>query len=462
MQVPRLVLAGNSSGAGKTTVGVGLMAALRARGHTVQPFKCGPDYIDPGYHVLAAGRPSRNIDSWLISRPVLVDLVARTCAGDALAVVEGIMGLYDGRSSLGAAGSTAEIAKWLRAPVVLLLDVSRCAQSAGALAMGFREFDKEVQIVGVILNNITSPAHLARATEAVEVGAGMPVLGHLRYNPSLALPEQHPALLSEEMRRSLPDTIERIRCEVESTVDVGALLAMMRAAWPWPDHMLGGAFPPSPRPARVRLAVLRDEAFDLYLEDNLDLLAAWGAKLVPVSPLRDSAIPSDVDGLYVGPGWPELFAPALSANEPFLASVREAAAAGMPILGECGGAVYLSQGLVGQSGERHPLAGLLPGWSAIGGRMGPRLNYAAAEVARDCLLAKQGRRLQAYEFHWAATPFPADNAAFLLSDPEERAEGFALDDQLVTQLRLHFAADHTLARSFVERCARWATNKTRV
>mgnify|MGYP005847877481 CR=1 FL=1 len=455
MQVPRLVVAGNASGAGKTTVAVGLMAALRARGLAVQPFKCGPDYVDPAYHLIAAGQPSRNIDSWLLNRPTLTDLVARACQGEALAIVEGVMGLYDGRSSLGAEGSTAEIAKWLRAPVVLVLDVSRTAQSAGAIALGFQGFDREVEIVGVILNNITSPAHLARATEGVEVGAGLPVLGHLVYNPSITLPEQHPSFLPPAEREELPAIIERIRREVEATVDVGALLQAMRAAWPMADNQAAGAFPPSPRPKRARLAVLRDEAFNLYQQDNLDLLAAWGADLVWVSPLRDAALPADVDGVYIGPGLPELYAADLAANEPFLVSLRELAASGLPIYAECSGAVYLSQGLVAATGDRYPLAGVVPGWSTMP-QHGPRLGYVTATVARDTLVARRGRRLRAYEFHWALLHFPAEHAAYYLLDPDERPEGYVRDNLLASHLRLHFASDHTLPRSLVEYCARRA------
>jgi cobyrinic acid a,c-diamide synthase len=460
MQIPRLIVAGNGSGAGKTTLAVGLMAAFCARGLVVQPFKCGPDYVDPAFHLVASGRRSRNIDSWLLNRPTLVDLVARACEGEALAIVEGVMGLFDGRSSLGAEGSTAEIAKWLRAPVVLVLDVSRTAQSAGAIALGFREFDREVEIVGVILNNITSPAHLARATEGVEVGAGLPVLGHMAYNPSLTLPERHPSLLSPAERGSLSAIIERIRREVEATVDVGALLQAMHGAWPLTDSQISGAFPPSPRPLRVRLAVLRDEAFDLYHEDNLDLLAAWGAELVPASPLRDRSMPKDVDGVYIGPGLPELYLAELSGNESFLASLRELAMAGVPVYAECSGAVYLSQGIVDLAGERYPLVGALSGWATLPNH-GPRLGYATASVARDTLVARRGRRLRAYEFHWSLLHFPAEHAAYLLSDPDERPEGYASDTILASHLRLHFASDHTLPRSLVEHCARTAAARVR-
>lgn len=460
MQVPRLIVAGNGSGAGKTTLAVGLMAALCARGLAVQPFKCGPDFVDPAFHLVAAGRPSRNIDSWLLNRPTLVDLVARACGGESLAIVEGVMGLYDGRSSLGAEGSTAEVAKWLRAPVVLVLDVSRTAQSAGAIALGFREFDREVELLGIILNNITSPAHLARATEGVEVGAGLPVLGHLIYDPSLTLPERHPSFLPPAEREGLPGIVERIRREVEATVDVGALLQAMRGAWPLADSQTGGAFPPSPRPKRARLAVLRDEAFDLYQEDNLDLLTAWGAELVPASPLRDRMMPEDVDGVYIGPGLPELYLAGLAANESFLASLRGLAMAGVPVYAECSGAVYLSQGIVDLTGERYPLVGVLPGWSTLPNH-GPRLGYATASVARDTLVARRGRRLRAYEFRWALLHFPVEHAAYFLSDPEERPEGYASDNLLASHLRLHFASDHTLPRSLVEHCARTAAARVR-
>jgi len=459
MQTPRLVIAGNASGAGKTTVAIGLIAALRARGLRVQPFKCGPDYMDPAYLSLAAGQACRSVDSWLIGRQAMLSVMARACTGADVAIVEGIMGLYDGRSGLGAEGTTAEVAKWLRAPVLLVLDVGRTAQSAGAIALGFHEFDHDVQIVGVVLNNIADPAHLGRATEAVEAGAGLPVLGHLARNQAITLPERHPCLLAAGERDDLPARIDRIQHEVEASVDVDALLQAACAAWPLPVGANPGPFPPSPRPPRIRLGVAQDEAFDLYQPGNLDLLTAWGAELVPTSPLRDAALPPGLDGLYFGPGFPELHAAELAANESYLRSVREVTEAGLPVYAECGGLIYLCQGLTGVGG-RHALAGVVPAWAKMGER-GVHVGYALAVTAQDTLIAKRGKRLRGYEFYWARVALPAEQAAYRVLDPEDRLEGYARAGILASHLRLHFASDAALVRSIIDVCARRAEARAR-
>ncbi|MDA8216375.1 MAG: cobyrinate a,c-diamide synthase [Dehalococcoidales bacterium] len=460
MDLPRLVIAGNVSGAGKTTIALGLMAALRSCGLRVQPFKCGPDYIDPAFHYYACGRSSRNIDSWLLSRNSMIDLVARAGVGVDVAVIEGLMGLYDGRSGLGPEGSTAEIAKWLRAPVLLVIDISRTAQSAGAIAMGYQEFDREVQIIGAVLNNAMGPTHLARATESVEAGAGLPVLGHVVYDPAITLPEAHPTLMPPSDREELLPRVERTRAALEATVDVDALLKAMRSAWPLPHIAGGGPFPSVSRPPSARIALLRDEAFDLYQPDNLDLLTAWGAELVPTSPLHDDALPPGVDGIYVGPGFPEVHLPALAANESFLQSLRVMAEEGVQVYGECGGLAYLTEGIVDREGMRHRLAGLIPAWCRMGDH-GVRIGYALATVNKDNLIARHGRRVRGHEFYWADADLPEEQAAYHIVDPEERLEGYAQGNVLASRLRLHFGSDASLARNFVDRCTRKTGARTK-
>lgn len=441
------------SGAGKTTIAVGLMAALRAQGLRVQPFKAGPDYIDPAYHRLASGRPSRNIDSWLLSRQAMMTLVSHACADADIAIIEGIMGLYDGRRGLGAEGSTAEIAKWLRAPVVLVLDIARTAQSAGAVAMGFHEFDREVQIIGVVLNNVANAAHLARATEAVETGAGLPVLGHMARDPEQTLPEQHPTLVPACTLEMITRRIGRARRNVETTLDVGAMLSAARAAWPFASSGGGGVFPNHPRPSVARIAYLHDEAFDLYQPDNLDLLSAWGAELIPASPLRDSGLPEGIDGIYAGPGFAEVFAEGLCGNASFLQSVRNAVQAGVKVYAECGGLSYMSEGIEDSEGRRLPMAGVVPGWSKVE-HPSVHLGYATAATERDSLLGKTGRKVRGYEFYLSRIEPAPETAAFRLHEPEERFEGFADARVFGSNVRLHFGSEPGLARGMVEACIR--------
>ncbi len=458
MNIPRLVIGGTSSGVGKTTITAGLIAALRERGLRVQPFKCGPDYIDPGYHSLAAGFPCRNLDSWMLSQESLIELFARATREANIAVVEGVMGLYDGRNGLEEAGSTAEIARWLRAPVILVMDVAKMSGSAAAIALGYRQLNPEVNLAGVILNNVGSPSHLRWVTEAVEKKAGVPVLGYLPKKAEMHLPERHLGLVPTAESGELSQYMERIREQVESTVDVAAILRLAGTAEPLPQVTEGKLFPRKKKSARVNIAVARDEAFSFYYQDNLDLLAAWGAELRFVSPLHDTNLPSDTRGVYIGGGFPEMYASELEANTKFKGSLVEAAEAGMPIYAECGGLMYLSQGIIDFEGSKHAMVGLIPGWSVMQKRRA-RMGYAIAEALKDSILAERGERLRGHLFHWSKLPDPTNRAAYRILEPEEQLEGFVLGPEsniLGSYLHLHFGSETSLAKRFVKACAQWA------
>jgi cobyrinic acid a,c-diamide synthase len=386
MNIPRLVIGGTNSGVGKTTITTGLIAALRERGLRVQPFKCGPDYIDPGYLSLAAGLPCHNLDSWILPRESLVEIFTHAAREADIAVVEGVMGLYDGRNGLESAGSTAEIARWLRAPVILIMDVAKMSGSAAAIALGYRQLDPEVNLSGVILNNVGSPSHLHWVTEAVEKKAGIPVLGYLPKKAEISIPERHLGLVPTAESRELSEYVERIREQVESTVDVATILHLTGMTEPLPQVTEGKLFPQKAEPVRVNIAVAQDEAFSFYYQDNLDLLAAWGAGLRFVSPSHDSGLPVDVQGVYIGGGFPEMYAGELEANTKFKRALVEAAKAGMPVYAECGGLMYISQGIIDFEGNKHAMVGLVPGW-AVMQKKRARMGYAVAEVLRDSILA---------------------------------------------------------------------------
>jgi len=286
MQIPRLVIGGVSSGVGKTTITAGLIAALKGRRLAVQPFKCGPDYIDPGYLTLAAGLPCHNLDSWMLTPEAMVELFLHSSRQRDIAIVEGVMGLYDGHDGPQGLGSTAEIAKWLKAPVVLLIDAGKMSQSAAALVLGYRQLDPTVNMVGVIANKVGSPNHLRLVTEAVEKRAGLPLLGYLPKKAGLTLPERHLGLVPSAERPELDDFLVRLGQQIEETIDVGRLLELAGAAAPL-KLTLGERLFPQGKPARrASIAVARDEAFNFYYQHNLDLLAAWGAELKFFSPLR--------------------------------------------------------------------------------------------------------------------------------------------------------------------------------
>ncbi len=448
----RLVLGGAWSGVGKTTLATGLMAALRARGLAVQPFKVGPDYIDPSYHTLACGRPSRNLDTWMVPPEAALELFHRACAGAELAVVEGVMGLFDGHSGLDDTGSTAHVARLLEAPVVLVLDVGKTCRSAAAMALGYSRLDPRVKVAGVILNQIASQKHYQWTREAVEGETGIPILGYLPKDAALHIPERHLGLVPTAERGRLEEFVARLRVVIEEHLDVEQVLEVARSAGPL-SVPVPLVFPPEPLPVRATLAVARDEAFSFYYQDNLDLLEAYGARLVPFSPLNDAELPREAGGIYLGGGFPEVYASTLSANSSMLQSIREAARRGLPIYGECGGLMYLSEGITDFEGQRFPMVGLVPRWSVMQ-RKRVILGYVEVETPRRSFLAPAGARMRGHVFHWSEIePFPPEASAFHTVDPEPRWDGYLKDNILASYVHLHFGAAPELARNLVEACA---------
>ncbi|HZR00346.1 MAG TPA: cobyrinate a,c-diamide synthase [Chloroflexota bacterium] len=447
----RVVIAGVASGVGKTTLAAGIVAALRRRGLRVQPFKVGPDYIDPSYLGRAAGAPARNLDGWLVPPNALRTLFARAAAAADVAVIEGVMGLYDGRADTGE-GSTAELARLLGAPVVVVVDVGKMSRTAAAVVLGCQRFEPDVRLGGVLLNRVGSTRHLAWTSGPIAAATGLPTLGHMPKRAELALPERYLGLVPTAEGSVDDGFFERLADQVEATVDLDGLVALARAAPPLARGGGGELFPRTPRAARVRIAVARDAAFNFYYEDNLDLLRAWGAELVPFSPLADAALPPGVGGVYIGGGFPELYARELAANEAARADLRRAADAGVVVYGECGGLMYLSEGIVDRDAARHPMVGLIPGWSTLErGRL--TVGYRTATARRDSFLLRAGERVRAHEFHWSGlVGGPPPDAAYQL-DETGAVEGYARGNVLASYLHVHFGSDPRLAPRFVEACA---------
>ena len=447
--IPRLVVAGTASGVGKTTIAAAALAAFRRRGLAVAPFKVGPDYIDPTYHALAAGRACRNLDSWILPRDHVLALFERATRGADLAVVEGVMGLFDGRNEAGESGSTAEVAGTIGAPVVLVLDVGKQARSAAATAVGFQRFDPATPLAGFILNRVGSPRHAALVRREVEAVTGLPVLGAFPKQALVELPERHLGLVPTQELERARDVVGRLAELAREHLDLDALLATARAV-PALASMEEAVFPAAPiRCDEPGLAVARDEAFSFYYEDSLDLLAAFGARLLPFSPLRAGGLPDGARGLYLGGGFPELFADRLASNRALLGAVRRAAAEGMPIYAECGGLMYLAESLVDLDGREHRLSGLLPCRVAMMPRRAA-LGYVRLRARTDTLLCGAGRELRGHEFHWSRLSAGAEQAnAYDVLDPARQAEGFARGSMLASYVHLHFGADPRLAQRFV-------------
>ena len=445
-----LVVAGVASGVGKTTVTLGLLEAFRRRGLTVQAFKVGPDFIDPGFHEIATGRPSYNLDGWMCGRDHARATVARR-AGDAdLVIVEGVMGCFDGIDGTGDDGSTAQVAKWLGAPVVLVIDAEAAARSAAAVVLGFERFDAELEIAGVIANRVAGDTHARFVHNAIAARCHAVPLGAIPRDAALTLPERHLGLVTAGEGPLTGDIRRRLAEVVERSVDLDALwkvAAPLRVAPPGEAPRLA--------PLRARIGVARDTAFCFYYRDNFALLEAAGAELVFWSPLGDRALPR-VDGLYLGGGYPELHAAALAANKPVRDAVHAFADSGGPIYAECGGLMYLAAALEDLDGATHDMVGLLP--TTV--RMRPRrlsLAYTEVTFTGATPLGDAGIAARGHEFHFSRIdPLPdAIPRAYRLRPRHgaERAEGYVVERALMSYVHLHFASNPALADRFVTACA---------
>ncbi|MDW8018268.1 MAG: cobyrinate a,c-diamide synthase [Thermus sp.] len=422
MQLPRLLLAAPHSGAGKTTLALALLQALRERGLAVQPFKVGPDYIDPTHLELASGRRPYNLDGFFLDGEGLLSLFRHGARGADLALIEGVMGLFDGKDPQGRVGSTAQVARLLQAPVVLVVDARGMAGSIAPLVQGFARFDPGVRVVGVLANRVGSARHAEILREAL-APLGLPLLGWLPLDPGLELPERHLGLvLAGEVRPPLEALRKALRLDLEG------LLRLAGEAPPLPE---APPFLPERRPPRARVAYAWDRAFRFYYPEALELLEALGAELIPFSPLADGALPQ-AEALLLGGGYPELFARELSENTPMREAIRRFPG---PVVAECGGYMYLSRGLwVGEA--FFPMVGLVPGEARMGER--PVLGYREVEALRDSPLAQRGEAFKGHEFHYAHLP-PSPSPAWRRVGGEE-VEGYTDGRVLASFVHLYLPA----------------------
>jgi cobyrinic acid a,c-diamide synthase len=531
-EIPRIVIAGASSNVGKTTVTAGLIAALRQRGLIVQPFKCGPDYIDPSYHERAAGRPCRNLDTWMLSNTQLLDSFARACQDVDIAVVEGVMGLYDGSDWHDERGSTAQIAKLLNAPVFLVLDISGSARSAAAVVLGYQNFDPAVAIQGVVLNFAGSERHAQGCAEAIATATALPMLGWLPRELQLRIPERHLGLVPGGEQVDSNALIAEMAAAVSARFDVARVVDVARQAVVGEEsggarggssfapggggdvHNAGGFAPgvrgggaqerardgvreaaaveraregvreaaverardalraaapvererdaPSAnarhRAVRPIIAVARDEAFCFYYPENLELLIEEGARVEFFSPLSGERPGANTAGVYLGGGYPELHGPALATNTGLWSALKDLHAADAPIYAECGGFMVLTEALTDSEGHRWPMAGLLPGFARMSGKLAA-LGYRHATALRSNLLAESGDSLRGHEFRYSSWVRDAnvadDTAAWQIrgtrGDTPIDAVGYARGNLLASYLHVHFGQRRELATRFVKR-----------
>ena len=453
MNIPRLVIAGTQSGVGKTALTLGIVAALKRRGLRVQTFKVGPDYLDPTYLALASGRPCYNLDGWMTGEAYVRELFCRVCADADVALIEGVMGLFDGADPATLEGSTAEIAHWLDAPVALVVNAHGAGRSFAAAVHGFATFVPEIRVAGVIANRCGSDRHVEGLNASLSSVSLPPLLGAVRRGALPELPHRHLGLVTADGIRFSQSVLDQFADAVESGISRDKLLDVARNAAPVQSQ------PPECAPlsasTTLRLGIARDDAFHFYYPDNLQALERAGCELVFFSPMRDETLPRDLHGIYIGGGYPEEHAHALAANGGMLESIRQFAAKPRVIYAECGGLMYLSQGIETLDGERHPLLGLLPAWT----RMCPRrqsLGYVEAELTRDCLWGCAGERLRGHEFHYSqltSVPTHCETAYALHSRRADQpiAEGFQRGSVLASYAHLHFASQPKAVAHFMNR-----------
>ena len=460
VRTPRLVIAGTASNVGKTILTAGLIAAFKSRGLTVQSFKVGPDYIDAAYLAHVSGRPCRNLDSWMLGEGALRQVLAQGVLGVDLALVEGMLGLFDGRGG-STDGSTADVARIIKAPVVLVIDVNDMTESAAAVALGFKNFAESPRIAGVLLNNVRSDSHRRRVEDAIWDIAKLPVLGALRAMPQLDIPQREHGLLPVTENKEWDRMIGVLSETIDRDVDLDLLLRIANKAELVP-LVPKKVFQGKPDAGRtVRMAVAYDDAFNFYYPENLELLEEHGAQVVPFSPLEDDHLPQDAAGIYLGGGFPEVFVEPLARNRSMAESIQRAHRGGVPIYAECGGLMYLGRSLRTDSGAVQHMAGVIPVDVEMDGEI-HRFGYRQLLTLEDSILSPRGQFYRGHEFHWSRiTGHDGDlKPAYQMQNAEGDVigyEGFVAPNLLASYVHLHFGQNPVLVDKFVQHCREYAT-----
>ncbi|MEI7028225.1 cobyrinate a,c-diamide synthase [Paenibacillus sp. y28] len=474
----RLIIAGTGSGVGKTTVTLGVMAALRARGLTVQGFKCGPDYIDPTYHTAVTGRHSRNLDSWMTNAEAVREIYSRAAADADIAVIEGVMGFYDGKDPLSNTGSAAEISLLLDSPVLLVVNCQSMARSAAAIVKGFQALEPRARIAGVFANKVGSEGHYNIVRAAIEQECGVPVVGYMTRDEAVAIPERHLGLVPSVERGELDGLFSRLGELIGAKTDLDRLLAIAEAppvaAAP---RLFAGGFEPDTTGGqghsaataeascgRPVIAVARDAAFHFYYPENLELLEASGARLQYFSPLAGETVPDEASGLYLGGGFPEEFAAVLTGQSAVLESVRSAIERGLPTLAECGGFMFLTGAIVTTDGTRYSMAGLLPGEVRMQKKLAA-LGYREVQGQPGNFLLGSGLRARGHEFHYSTyhgteDRSPLEPAYHTTGLRGSKPEGMLAYRLVAGYTHLYFPSDPELAARWVEACREFKAGDT--
>ncbi len=450
------MVAGTNSGVGKTTVTLGIMSALVKKGIKVQGFKSGPDYIDPSHHTFVTGKASRNLDTWVMDNNTCRELFERSAVKSDISVIEGVMGLYDGSIDSTGHGSSAHLAKILQAPVILVINAKGLAQSAGAIVKGFIEFDKDIKLSGVIVNNTASHNHYNCIKKSIEDNCSTTVLGYLKKDIYVDIPERHLGLVPSEENRKNSALYEKLGKMVLETVDIDKLLKVANSVDVFPDYDKL-IFHDYHDKLNVTLAIAKDNAFCFYYQDDIDLFEAMGATIKYFSPLNDRSVPDDVNGIFLGGGFPELNAEKLMENENMMNSILDSHKQGTIIYGECGGMMYLLEKLIDCDGRSFKMCRVLKGTSKMeNGRQG--LGYIIADVVSDNIICKRGDSFRAHEFHWSKLMDIPDDNVFAYNTRKSNGKKYGFDgllnkNVLASYSHVHFSSNPKLAKSFLSAMA---------
>jgi cobyrinic acid a,c-diamide synthase len=444
-----IIIAGDRSGVGKTTVTLALLAALRQRRQQVQSFKVGPDYIDPMFHTYITGRACRNLDPILTSEDYVQQCFVRHSQGMPYALIEGVMGLFDGALGTSDVGSTAHVARLLKIPVVLVLNCSSISRSIAAIVHGFCTFDPRVRVAGVILNQVGSDRHLELLSQALEP-LNLRILGVLRRQDNITIPDRHLGLVPTAELSQLNAIVERLAHLGETCFDWPKLLPLLECE---KQNVEPEAAPPT---VNVRLAIAQDKAFSFYYADNLTILQQLGAELLPWSPLRDRTLPEGIQGLYFGGGFPEVFAAELAENSLAQQAVKSSILAGIPTYAECGGLMYLCEKIVDFNEQDYPMTGILPTAAVMEKRL--TLGYRQATALQDSPLVKKGDRFWGHEFHRSSLTLAPTQPLLALQGYDARLlppEGWLQYQVHASYIHVHFGAQPQLAKRFLQHCQDW-------
>ncbi len=461
-KLPRLVIGGTQSGVGKTTLTLGIMAALRRRGLRVAPYKVGPDYIDPGFHSYVTGVKSRNLDLWLLTEDKITYLFNKNSKNADISIVEGVMGLYDGRGTNNEA-STAHLAKVLNAPVILVIDGSGISSSAAAQVLGYKLYDQEVNLAGVIINRVSGESHYQLLKEAIERDTQVKCFGYLKKTDQIHLKSRHLGLVPGIEVGKLQSQVEKLVGLIEGSVDLDGLIKLAKNAMPFEvDSAFTSDFANDiihlkevinlKHPVRIGLAY--DEAFHFYYQDGLDLLKELGAELIEFSPLRDTKLPQNLDGLYIGGGYPEIFAAQLEKNISLRQAIAKAILDGMPTYAECGGLMYLTSEIKTAENRRYQMVGAVPAESVMTSKL-QRFGYVEVELGKN-LFNLEGALIPAHEFHYSKIQSVDEESLSYTYNIKKRKRswlcGVGMNNLLAGYPHLHFYSNPKLAAEFIKKC----------